>query len=157
MLLTLLLAAPEESQPLVDLDSTVFIQLAIFIVLLAVLNALVFKPFLRSRAERDDRIGGEKRRAQEMTDSAEHKLADVQARLHAAKTAGVAARNQAREQAGQRERDIMAKARTESQQRLDEQRAAMQKSGDAARAKLRESAGSWARQLAGRILGREVA
>jgi F0F1-type ATP synthase membrane subunit b/b' len=56
-----------------------------------------------------------------------------------------------------RERQILDSARTESARQVESQRAAIAKNGEAVRTKLRASSEDWARKLASRILGREVA
>src|SRR5262249_54353628 len=123
----LLLALPEEgheaAQPLIDLDGTVFIQLGLFLLMLIALRALVFRPFLRARAERDDQITGEKRRAVEMEQAAQTKLEAFSARLEQAKQTGIAMRARARTEAGQRERAVLDRARAETQALLEAERA----------------------------------
>ena len=50
---TLLLAAvPAKDPPLIDLDSTVFIQLVVFVITALVLSRFLFRPFLAMRAAR---------------------------------------------------------------------------------------------------------
>jgi F-type H+-transporting ATPase subunit b len=150
-------AAHEAAQPLIDLDNTVFVEFGLFLLMLMVLHFLVFRPYLRARAERDDRIDGERTRAREMEDNAKAKIADLEAGLEKAKQSGIALRMKARGEAAARERAIVEGARAESQRMVETQRAEVTKAGEAARGKLRLSAEDWARHLATRILGREVA
>ena len=149
--------AAHEAQPLIDLDNTVFVQLGLFLLMLVVLHFLVFKPFLQARGERDDRIEGERRRAQEMEAAAQAKIADFEGRLEKAKQSGVAMAVAARGEAGKRERAILDSARTEAQALLESQRKAAQTAGEAARVRLARDTEGSARRLASRILGREVA
>jgi F-type H+-transporting ATPase subunit b len=147
----------EQAQPIIDLDNTVLVQFGLFLLMMLILHYLLFKPYLRARAEREDRIDGERKRARDMEEAAKTKIADFEGKLEKAKQAGIGLRDNARKEAGARERQILDAARTDSAKLVETQRAAVAKSGDAARAKLRGSADDWARRLASRILGREVA
>jgi F-type H+-transporting ATPase subunit b len=149
--------AHEAAQPLIDIDGTVFVELTLFLVMLAILQVFVFKPFLRARAEREDRIEGERRRAQEMDEAARAKVAQLEEQLEAAKARGVGMRDQARGAAAQREREILDRARAEVARMIEDSRKAAAQAEQAARARLTISAEEWARKLASRILGREVA
>ncbi|HJZ84781.1 MAG TPA: hypothetical protein VKN99_06390 [Polyangia bacterium] len=143
--------------PLIDLDGTVFVQFGLYLLMLLILHVLVFRPFLQARSEREDRIEGERRRAREMEEAAQKKIADFEARLEKAKQAGIQMRNQARGQAAAREREILERARTETQALLESRRLQAHKAGQAARQRLHTQAEAWGRTLAARILGREVA
>ena len=159
-LLALAAAPPEQAHeggpPLIDIDHTIFIEFGFFLLLLLVLHVCVFRPFLRARAEREDRIDGERRRATEMEESAQKKIADFEARLEKAKHKGIGLRLESRQKAQAREREILERARLETHKTVEGQRAALARSADAARAKLARSAERWGKDLAGRILGREV-
>ena len=159
-MIALLLApenAHEQAQPLIDLDGTVLVQFGLFLVMMAILHFLVFRPFLRARAEREDRIDGERRRAGEMETAAQGRIADLEARLEKAKQAGILSRNQTHAQASARERAILERARADTQQLIELSRAQARRAGDAARERLGSDAEGWGRRLASRILGREVA
>jgi F-type H+-transporting ATPase subunit b len=147
----------EQAQPIIDLDNTVLVQFGLFLLMMVILHYALFKPFLKARLEREDRIDGERKRARDMEEAAKSKITDFEGKLEKAKQAGVGLRETARKEAASREKQILDSARTESTRLVETQRAAIAKSGDAARMKLRASADDWARRLASRILGREVA
>src|SRR5256885_823219 len=90
-------AAAEVPPPLIDVDGTIFIEFGFFLLMLIVLHHLVFKPYLTARAEREDGIDGERKRAQEMEASATAKIAEFHGRLEMAKQSGIGLRNEARQ------------------------------------------------------------
>src|SRR5438477_984510 len=147
----------EHAQPIIDLDNTVLVQFGLFLVMMLILHYALFKPFLRARLEREDRIDGERKRARDMEEAAQAKITDFEGKLEKAKQAGIGLRDTARKEAGTREKQILDSARGESAKLVETQRAAIAQRGENARAKLRASADDWARRLASRILGREVA
>jgi F0F1-type ATP synthase membrane subunit b/b' len=92
-----------------------------------------------------------------MEEAAKAKIADFEGKLEKAKQAGIGLRESARKDANAREKQILDSARTESARQVETQRAAIAANGESVRSKLRASAQDWARRLASRILGREVA
>ena len=147
----------EHAQPIIDLDNTVLVQFGLFLLMMLILHYALFKPYLRARLERGDRIDGERKRARDMEEAAKTKIADFEGKLEKAKQAGIGLRDNARKEAATRERQILDSARTESAKLVETQRASIAQAGEAARSKLRASSEDWARRLASRILGREVA
>src|SRR5262245_58404958 len=135
----------EQAQPIIDLDNTVLVQFGLFLVMMLILHYALFKPFLRARLEREDRIDGERKRARDMEEAAKTKISDFEGKLEKAKQAGIGLRDTARKQAATREHQILETARTESARLVETQRAAIAKAGEAARSKLRASADDWAR------------
>jgi len=147
----------EHAQPIIDLDNTVLVQFGLFLLMMIILHYLLFKPYLRARLEREDRIDGERKRARDMEEAAKSKISDFEGKLEKAKQAGVGLRETARKDAATREKQILDSARTESARQVETQRAAIAANGESVRSKLRAGAQDWARRLASRILGREVA
>src|SRR5215813_13349535 len=97
----------EHAQPIIDLDNTVLVQFGLFLLMMIILHYALFKPFLRARLEREDRIDGERKRARDMEEAAKTKIADFEGKLEKAKQAGVTLRDDARKQAAVREKQIL--------------------------------------------------
>ena len=77
----LLTAAPQSVEPqLIDIDKTVFVQLAVFLLALIVLGRYLWRPYLRVRTERVARVEGYREEAARLEADAEQRLAraDVQ-------------------------------------------------------------------------------
>jgi F-type H+-transporting ATPase subunit b len=154
---TLLLQQAEEGPPpLIDIDGTVVIQWLLFVFLVAVLYPLLWKPFLRVRDERRKNIEGAQADARAMAASADKMRTDIETRMHQAKLRGADERARLRVEAAAREREILAAARQQAHTSMEEQRTHMRGQVASARQTLEGQAGALARQLAKKIIGREV-
>ena len=151
-----LLAAAEAAPPLIDIDGTVFIQFAIFLVMMAALYSLVFKPFFATRDERTRRIDGAKKDAAGMQDRATAMIADYEAKLLKAKQRGADERLKLRAEGQTYEREVLGTARAAGQKAMSEAMATARAQESEARAKLSADSQKIAHEVAGRILGRAV-
>jgi F-type H+-transporting ATPase subunit b len=155
---TLLLRAAEEAPPpLIDLDGTVLVQFAFFVIMFVVLGRFMFRPYLKMRDERDKGIEGARKEARHMEESANKIVAEYDAQLNRAKVRGAEERTRLRGEAAIRERQLLGAARDEAQKVLGEARAKI--AGEAATAKkgLELQSTVLAKQMAQKIVGREVA
>ena len=65
---TLLIAAQEEAPPpLIDVDGTLFVQFALFLIMFAIGNAFLFQPYLKLRERRKQGIDGARAEAEQMS------------------------------------------------------------------------------------------
>lgn len=151
-----LLAAAEAAPPLIDIDGTVFIQFAIFLVMMAALSALVFKPFFAARDERTRRIDGAKKDAVDMQERATSMIADYEAKLLKARQRGAEERLKLRAEGQTYEREVLGTARAAGQQAMNEAMTRARAQEADARARLAADAEGIAQKVAGRILGRNV-
>jgi F-type H+-transporting ATPase subunit b len=143
--------------PLIDIDGTVFIQFALFLVMYVVANKMLFQPYLALRERRRSGIEGARAEAERMTAEADAKLADYEKQLAVARTKGNEEGRKLRADAIAHERDVTEKARTAAQTAIDEASAKMRTQTQAARAELLPAANTLAQQMASKLLGREVA
>jgi F-type H+-transporting ATPase subunit b len=143
--------------PLIDIDGTVFIQFALFLVMYVVANKMLFQPYLALRERRRSGIEGARAEAERMTAEADAKLADYEKQLSVARTKGNEEGRKLRGDAVAHERDVTEKARTTAQKAIDEATAKMRTQTEAARAELLPAANTLAQQMASKLLGREVA
>jgi F-type H+-transporting ATPase subunit b len=143
--------------PLIDIDLTVFVQFGLFLVLLIVSNKLLFQPYLQLRERRKAGIDGARAEADRMTASADAKLADYEKQLGAARNRANEEGRKVRAEASAHEKDVTDKARAEAQKAIDEAAAKMRQETEAARLQLLPQANTLARQIASKLLGREVA
>lgn len=160
-LATLLVAghhlSEEAAPPLIDVDGTVLIQFVLFVIMLIVLSRLLFRPYLNMRAERGKGIEGARHEAETMEHRAEAIVTDYDARMTRAKMRGGEERTKLRSEAAVYERQVLGAARDESHKALAEARGQVQTQAAAAKKSLETQAGVLARQMAKKILGREVA
>ena len=143
--------------PLIDIDLTVFVQFALFLVLFAVANKFMFKPYLALRERRKDRIEGARAEAERMSAQADAKLADYEKQLSQARSRANDEGRKVRAEAAAHEKSVTDASRTASQKALDETTAKLRAETDAARLQLLPQANTLARQIASKLLGREVA
>jgi F-type H+-transporting ATPase subunit b len=143
--------------PLIDIDLTVFVQFGLFLLLLLVSNKLLFQPYLRLRERRKDGIDGARAEAERMTASADAKLADYEKQLAAARSRANEEGRKVRSEAAANEKDVTDRARAQAQKAIDEATAKMRQETEAARLQLLPQASTLARQIATKLLGREVA
>lgn len=145
------------AHPLIDIDSTVFVQFALFLLLFVVANKWLFQPYLALRERRKAGIEGARAEAERTSAQADAKLADYDKQLAAARGRANEEGRKVRAEAAAHEADVTGKARAASQKALDEAQTKVRGETDAARAELMPQADALARKIASKLLGREVA
>jgi len=156
-LIFLLSAAPTSHEPqLIDFDQTVFIQLGIFLLLSLALRQLLWRPYLRVRAERVARVDGYRQDATRMDADATERLGKADKTLAEARRQGSGERAKARAEAQVREQAVLAAANAEAQKTLAAARVRLEASLATERAKLEVATREVAATAARRILGREA-
>ncbi len=151
-------AAPQSNESqLLDLDGTVYIMLAIFLLAVAVLSRWLWRPYLRVREERVTRVEGFREEAARMDADAEARLQRCQADLAEARRAGSHELARARNQAQIREQAILAGAQAQAQRDLAAARARIETALAAEKSSLAARAQALGAEAAERILGRKVA
>jgi F-type H+-transporting ATPase subunit b len=143
--------------PLIDLDLTVLVQFGLFLLLFLVANKLLFQPYLALRERRKAGIEGARGEAERMTAQADAKLADYEKQLASARNRANEEGRKVRAEATTHEKDVTDKARAETQKSIDEATAKMKQETEAARLQLLPQANTLAKQIASKLLGREVA
>lgn len=140
----------------VDLDATLFVQVALFVVLLVVLKPLLFEPMLKLFEEREKRIEGTRREASKEDERSAKALAKYESILAKAREAGAAERDQLRAEGMRREAELMARVRGATASTVEQGRAAIASEAKTARHELDAETVSLGRAIASRVLGREV-
>lgn len=150
-------AGAAQDPPLIDLDSTVFLQLAIFLIVAVAMNRFLFQPYLAVRVAREEGIEGAREEARRMEEESRARTADYEAKIAAARHKASLERQAIRTEATARERDIAAQAEREAQATLERSRAELARSEQAARTALAARTNELAGAIVKRVLGREVA
>src|SRR6516162_6518867 len=145
------------AHPLIDIDGTVFVQFGLFVILFFVAKYVLFKPYLRLREARKSGIEGARAEAERMTAQADSKLADYEKQLASARNRANDEGRKVRAEAAAHEKTVTDKARGDAQKAIDEATAKMRGEADAARLQLLPQASTLAKQIASKLLGREVA
>lgn len=151
-----ILASLAAAHPLIDIDLTVFVQFGLFLLLFVVANKLMFQPYLALRERRKAGIEGARAEAERMTAEADAKLADYEKTLQISRNRANDEARKVRAEAAALEKDTTERARAEAQKSVDQAVAKMRAETDAARLQLLPQANALAKQIASKLLGREV-
>jgi F-type H+-transporting ATPase subunit b len=150
----LLAAAPQAIN--VDIDRTFVVQLVLFVVFTVLLKPILLDPMLKLFEEREKRIDGAKAQARRIDEKSAGALAKYEAEMNKARAAAGAERDRIRAEGIKREQEILAAVRAVTAKTVDEGKRGVQAEAEKARAALRAEAGNMARDLATRVLGRDV-
>jgi F-type H+-transporting ATPase subunit b len=140
----------------VDFDATVLGQIALFIILLLILKPTLFDPMLKLFEEREKRILGAKLQARKLDEGSAGALTKYESEMQHARTAGITERDKLRAEGVKTENEILAKVRASTADTIDAGRRRMAVDAVTVRASLRGEAGALAKELAARVLGRQV-
>jgi F-type H+-transporting ATPase subunit b len=121
-----------------------------------VLKPLLFDPMLRLFEERERRIDGAKMQARKIDEKSASALSKYESEMAKARAAANAEREKIRAQAVQRENEILGAVRTSTAKTIEDGKRAAEAEAARVRATLKEGTGALARDLAARVLGREV-
>ncbi len=141
---------------MIDINVSLLIQLANFIVLFIVLNAILFKPIRQVMQERELGISsafGDAKTAQERM---QNLLGEYNASLAEAKQKAMTAYNSLYQQGLDAQRDMVAAERTKAGDMLDKARAEIVTASSAARGDLKKEAERLSQDITAKLLGRAV-
>jgi F-type H+-transporting ATPase subunit b len=138
-----------------DLDNTVVFQLAIFLILMLVLEPLVFSPILRIFALREERTEGERARARELEEEAGSLLERYEQEVARVNQVAAEERDRARAETAKLEAEILEEARKSVARIVDEGRNRIATEVGKMRFDLGKESERLAQDVAARILGRE--
>jgi len=144
------------AHPLIDIDLTVVLQFALFLIMFVIGNTFLFQPYLKLRERRKEGIEGARAEAERMSATADAKLGDYEKQLAQARTRANEEGRKVRTEAAANERAVTDASRAEAQKAMDEATARMRAETDAARLQLLPQANALARQMASKLLGREI-
>lgn len=150
------LSFSSEGAVTVDMDASLLVPMALFVVLLFVLKPTLFDPMMRLFEEREKRIDGTRREASKEDERSAKALAKYEAILAKAREAGGAEREKLRSEAAKKEAALSAEVRDATTATLEGGRASIAAEAKAAREKLHAEAKGLGRDIASRVLGREV-
>jgi F-type H+-transporting ATPase subunit b len=139
-----------------DFDLTFVVQMAAFTVLVLILKPLLFDPLLKLFEERERRTEGAKLLARKMDERAGEILRKYEAELETVRRAATEEREKLRSEGQRLEAQIVAEARAEVAKMLEQGKAKIETDRRAGRADLAVKTQEIAREIAARVLGREV-
>jgi F-type H+-transporting ATPase subunit b len=143
--------------PLIDIDATVVVQLALFFIVALIGSRLLYRPYLKMRDERSAGIEGARDEATRLSAEAEARLAHYEKQIEAARAKAQEERRRVRTEAATTQRETTDRARAVATKAFDEAKARVTAQTEAARADLLPRANQVAEDIASALLGRKVA
>ena len=156
MQLSAFLGALLSGGSIIDLDGTVFVQLGMFFVAFVVLYALVFKPMVAVLEAREAAIDGAKDEAKHLEQEVKDKQASFESELRKVRSASGEERERLRLEGQTIERKLLDTVRAETTELVSEARVRLEVEAKTARAELASARPELARQIASKVIGREV-
>jgi F-type H+-transporting ATPase subunit b len=140
----------------IDIDLSFLIQLINFLVLLAVLNILLYKPIRKVLAERQGKIADAKSRAEGVDQDVQVKMAEYEARLKEMKSGAADERAALVKEAQVEEAAILESARKDASETIAAIKARIAKEAADARTILQEQAKILSVDICEKVLGRSL-
>lgn len=135
-------------------DKTIFIQLAIFLVVAVALNHFVFRPILKILALRRAKTKEEGEKLQGLSERTETLVKDYETKIKEAKQEGFKIKESIRREGETQAQKVVLEARKASLSQMETIKETIEKETEAASKKLEKGAEDLAKTLAEKILGR---
>jgi len=140
----------------IEINWTIWLQFANFMVLLLVLNVLLYRPLRDVMNRRRATVDGKHQRARDLEAQIEEKMERYQAQLQDAKSKGAREKASMRQEAGKEESVILAEARSQATDELQKiKNKVAAEAGEAAEA-LKSQTRELASLVAAKVLGRAL-
>jgi len=153
---SLYLAVLANERPLINVDGTLLIDMALWLLLFAVLRPLLWKPMLRLIDAREAGMEGMRDRARQLGSEAGAQKAEYEESFKRARAAAQAERERLRTDAKRKEADVLGEARRTTGITLEQQRASMRQQKTTLQAEVMAMIPRLAAEMASKVLGREV-
>jgi len=141
---------------MIDIDVTLFIQLANFLVLIAILSRILYRPLLRVLEERRQRTEGTRAMVEKVDEQGAELLVSYEADIAVAHSAARAAVQERAVQAEAEVEHMLAEVRGQVDKEAAEAAEALQQRRDELTAELAPDTTALAHQIASKVLGRPV-
>ena len=141
---------------MISLDWTIVIQFGIFMLAVAILNLVLFKPVLKTIEERDSRTRGNEEEAQALSKKTEIKVHSYKRRLSAARQRASDERRRIVKEGSDAEKKRLEEARVSAVKIIEDAAAVVAKEKEEAKAALSGQVQALAVEIAGKIAGRKL-
>ena len=141
---------------IIDLDGTIWIQLALFAVAFLVFRPLIFRPMVALFEARENAIEGSKLEALRLQDEASAESEEFEVEMRRIRLQAGEERDRLRNEGKRLERTVLDRVREETGKQLAEADAKLAKEASRLRAEIDQSVPVLARQIASKMLNREV-
>jgi len=141
---------------MVDINYTLLVQLANFVILIFVLNYLLLKPVLRHLAARDGKIAASHEEAKEHANRAEYLLAEFEHELADARVKASQVYNSLQQEGLSLQRGKLTEAKAKAQAFIEQAKAEIEADAAKAREILGKEMEKLPKDIASKLLGRPV-
>ena len=141
---------------MVDVNYTVWIQMANFLALILILNFLLFKPVLKIIEKRNKKIEESQEEVSSLDETIERKMAQYEERIRQARAEAALQRDAVKDEGTEQGKEIIGTVRDEISKKLGGFKAQLQKETDEARDSLRAQIRAIAAEISEKVLGRGV-
>jgi F-type H+-transporting ATPase subunit b len=139
---------------MIDINSSLLIQVVLFIFLMVVLNQIFFKPFLRFLEERQAKIEGDEREAARLQAEAESRRLRFEEGLNKGQLQALGEKGTIVDAGSREGKTFVDKAQQEVDEELPRIKAQIDQEGRQVAADLERRQGAMAREIAEKLLGR---
>jgi len=140
----------------VDINLTLFIQMANFLVLIVILNYLLYKPILAILDKRKQRLDESEEEIKRLNQTVEQKAAEYEEKLRQAKQAALDKKSEILKEAADSAKAIIDEKRSKIPAMLAEFQARVNKEVESARQILRAQSEKISSEIAEKVLGRSL-
>ncbi len=137
---------------MIELNMTLLIQLVNFLILLAVLNLIIFRPIRGVIKKRSERMAADLTEIEQFNEQAKNKMEDYEASLQKARQEGTEIRSSYKEEGLQEEKKIVGQAKEEASQELEQARSELSQQAEKAQKNLHKQVDKYAKLVADKIL-----
>jgi F-type H+-transporting ATPase subunit b len=141
---------------MVELNYTVWIQMANFLALILVLNFLLYRPVLKIIEKRNKKIEESREEVRSLDETIERKMVQYEEKIRQARTEAALQRDAVKAEGTEQSKEMIGTVRDEISKKLEGFKAQLQKETDAARDVLREQTKAIAAEVSEKVLGRGV-
>jgi len=141
---------------MITLDVTLIVHLLIMLAMMYVLNKILYKPIREILRKRQEKIDGLNNEAEQFEENARHRQAEVDRKMHEASMKAKKALDSARGEAQAAGAEKLAVIRQEADSEKEKQLSGLRAEIQTARKELKDNMAGFAREMAGKILGRSL-
>jgi len=140
----------------IQLDYTLLIQMANFLVLLFILNKFLYKPILNLLDERRRRLEDSEKLVSDLKEKTSRQWEQYEAELQRARISALAEREKLKAEGSEAERKLLEEAREQASKLMHEARRRLDEDSQKAREVLKTQAQTLGLEMAEKILGRQL-
>ncbi len=141
---------------MVNIDSTLFIQLVLFLLLIWILNQVLYKPLLRIMDRRKEILDKAQEEVKTVQETIDRRVAEYEEKIRAAKMEAMGQKGDLAKEGAEAAKAITDKAKAEIAVMMGEFQAKLEKELAAAREVLRNQSVRISSEIAEKVLGRSI-